>query len=764
MPIGNLQNKVSSSDVAKVKEKRNPPEYEAGFEPESSSEDFGNIFDDISFDDFDTPSSSQSENKEKVSVWDIFGSKPNNVNQQQQGSSLNVFDSTNSFGTFGQPAFGQSIFGQPQQTQPKGPDTLDKVMDAAGTSMKSIGKILLDLIKSVKNRTADDWGLYSRNVIITSGVVAGAGIVLGIIGLAGNIKPIKFGGLPLQLFISAMLLFGTGLIGISIAALRIASNSSYLKESIEQIPDVTINNSDADDIEIVDDEEESLDDILGDLFSSDDFTNEEVNTFEPKEEIKPNDNTVDYKEILDNVQAKVPMLSREVLFNTFKPFFPTNTTGFAERRRIPEDSDEFATIETLCLKALAAAAKTDLENIESQLEEAIETYFCYELRMKRVKGLNKLDDIAREMVAYFRESSTDASVTSQVDIEGDMYKIIINKGIQAIVTFGDIFTLPKVVDFYKNTKNILPCVAGITEGGEPVLVDAKYYDTVLIAGKQRSGKSWYLLSLLISMMLFNTPEDVVFLIIDPKESNLFKTLALMPHVCGLHSDTHVLEILDDVIRKEGARRKKLLADHQCDTIWALRNRAGIKLPVLYIVIDEVMTVLANLKDKEKEFFDLINVIISQLPSQGIRIMMVPHRAQGVVDKTTRSLITYTAAIRAENEVVLETLGIKKWDRPLINPGDVALKLQDVGKEFYVKGVAVTLEDEDNTEFIRNVAKAYYKMGVEVPDMRTLGSGYNGDENYIREALRLEADSTKVQFDIDDVSDINDSDINIDDLI
>ena len=36
-----------------------------------------------------------------------------------------------------------------------------------------------------------------------------------------------------------------------------------------------------------------------------------------------------------------------------------------------------------------------------------------------------------------------------------------------------------------------------------LLADAKYYDTMLIAGKPRSGKSWYVLSILMSLMLFN---------------------------------------------------------------------------------------------------------------------------------------------------------------------------------------------------------------------------------------------------------------------
>ena len=46
--------------------------------------------------------------------------------------------------------------------------------------------------------------------------------------------------------------------------------------------------------------------------------------------------------------------------------------------------------------------------------------------------------------------------------------------------------------------------------------------------------------------------------------------------------------MEDIINNEGARRKKLLSDHKCDDIWVMGK--GIKLPVLYLFIDEVITV------------------------------------------------------------------------------------------------------------------------------------------------------------------------------
>lgn len=798
MPIGDLRNKVSSSDVEKIKSKRNPPEYEMGFEP-SDDDDEEISFSDL-FDDIESDSGSPSESPRPKSALEIAGLEPPQPASHPGGSlggslgssiggpvggppairfgtpsggfgsSIGGFGPPRPFGLgqpgspvgshpggFGSPFGSSSSFGGAQQDKQ---DAMDKALDSAGDAIVSLGKLFVNAVKSVGSRTADDWGLYCRNIVFTSLGLSAVAMIIWFIGIASGIEAFSFWRLPFQLIVTSLLSLGTGLIGLGSAAFALLTQDDPSKVTIQQLDDVVDERGNT-----VASYEEDLDAALDDLLDGIEDDSEELEKFdeefeetsddeEQQEEIFESniEREIDFAKNLENVPENVPVLSRELLFTTFKPFFPQNTPGFSKRRVIDPDSDEFATLETICLKALAAANKCELEEINSSLESAVETYFCYELRIKRVRGLNKLEDIEREITAYFRESSDDISVSSTVDLEGDFYKVVVNKGVNAIVTFGDIFTLKEVVDFYLNPKNVLPVVAGITESGKPVLVDAKHYNTILIAGKPRSGKSWYVLSIIMSLMMFNTPEDVVFLLIDPKESTLFKTLALMPHVCGLHNDENILQVLRDVIECEGARRKKLLADHKCDDIWDLRKRKGIKLPVLYIVIDEVMTVVSNLGDKSKEFFELMKVIISQLPSTGIRLIFVPHRAQGVVDKTIRSLIDYVAAVRADAEVVKETLDIKKWDRHLINQGDTAIRLQGYGRGMFVKGAALTTSDSDNMEFITNIARSFYKMGVEIPDMRSLGSGYNRDEDSIREELELGSTTYRVQyadFNVDD---------------
>jgi hypothetical protein len=198
-----------------------------------------------------------------------------------------------------------------------------------------------------------------------------------------------------------------------------------------------------------------------------------------------------------------------------------------------------------------------------------------------------------------------------------------------------------------------------------------------------------------------------------------------------------------------------LDDNRCDDIWAL-NKKGIKLPVIWLVIDEFMTVIGDFDEKEdKDAFNIkLRTLLSQLPSLGIRLLFVPHRATGVVDKTQRTLLQFTAAVRADTDDVKDTLGIQKWDRALVKPGDIALKTSTMKNARYVRGAALTTEDAENTLFIETAAKAFYKKGVDIPDMSNLRVAYNRDEKYIQEelggqAIRVQYNAANILKDIED---------------
>ena len=760
----NLSNRVSSEDMQRVNDMRNHPTYEPGFEDggDSMFGDFDSGGDNSFGSSGDDLNSLFGDSSDGFGSSDEFGDSSGGFgdNSGGFGSTGGFGDSSGGFGSAG--GFGPSSpFGQQQQQQQ--PDTMDKIFDAGADAAKNIGEILVELFKSIKLRNADDIGYLSRNIVIGGSIAVGASLFLLLVGKIASFSILSASGVVGQTLLCGGLMLGSGTLGLGAAALVLAKTGDRERGGIDNIPDIpsgddnfteefeTNIGDELDDMFDMDldamlDAEEPLDGSTGDGWDDDD------ETFMPGSDVATEE--YDPSVYLENVQEN-SVINRQSLFTLFKPMFPKETPNFRDGNEIDKDSEDFNTLETICLKALANLANCQLEEVGSYLESAKDNFSSYELLLKRINKVKKTDELAREIETYMRESPDDDAVTASVALTGDFYKIVVSKGINSIITFGDIFQDQKCCDFFLNEKNKLPMVTGVDELGNVILEDAKNFDTMLIAGKPRSGKSWYVLSIIISLMLFNSPEDVQFCIIDPKESNLFKTIALLPHVCGLHNDEHILEILNDIIEVEAPRRKKLLADNRCDDIWALRQK-GIKLPVLYVVIDEYITVVNNLDADEKKDFNLkMQTLISQLPSQGIRLLFVPHRATGIVDKTNRTMLQFTAAVRADAADVIDTLGIKKWDRALTRPGDIALKSSTMKNAAFVRGAALTTSDGANTMFIEQAAKAFYKMGVEMPDMSKMRIAVNRDEDYIKS--QLQGTGRTLQYNADELDNLDNLD-------
>lgn len=740
-------NNISQDDMATVKGIKDPPEFDAG--------DFSNSSD--GFDSIDDGFFSDSEPEFSFDSLDSATSNTNNGQSNQSAAQI-----------WGDGGF----LGQNQQQEPQKESYYDKAFEASAEGMKSLGKTLIDMVKSFKNRTADDMGEYGTRLIKVGVIGIGAFVILSILGALTNVQFLKIQGFSGQGILAFGLTAGAGMVTLGWSAIQISKADKDSAPNFNSLPDAS---SLSDEEDYTDNYEDNLEDILSDLFETDDTSSEMDNDIDEDyqstgdyqssydggssfqlpdfEESRETDTEhMDYEKALDSVRAN-SVLNRHFLLETFFKFLPTNSPDFSKRTEMEEGTQEFLSLETMCLKAMANIMNCEISEVHSELRSAYETFFTYELRVKRVAKIKNFGELASEIEAYAREGPEDSTVTCTVDRIGDDFRVIISKGVTAVVTIGDCLREKEVYEFFDSEKHQLPMITGITDLGEVIVDDAKAFDSMLVAGKPGSGKSWYVLSILISFMMFNTPDDVEFIIIDPKEAYLFKTLALMPHVAGLHNDDNILAILDEIINVEAPRRKKIFDKYKCDDIWALRKK-GVKMPALYIIIDEYISVANRLGDAAKELNTKMQIIISQFRAHGIRMIFVPHRATGVVNKTNRTMLQFTCSVKGDPEDVKDTLGIKEWKKPLVSPGDIAVKTSNSGAAKFVRGAALTPSDDTNAELIQNMAKAFYKMGVEIPDLRYLKRSYTRDDDYIRSVLYNNGDSI-IQY-ADSIEDTNDN--------
>ena len=769
-----------------IENARNQPNYEGGFGDDGLS-DFS--FDSIPgmCEDYDGYSDGEPSG---------FGGGGSSFGEPSGGFGDNSgFGGNSGFGSFGDSGFNTNNngynpngYGDAQgQVQKKSWE--ESLGEAFGASFKSSWEVTKTLVSSVKNRVADDWALFANNLLIYSGVISGVSLAIWIISILVRV-PIKFTGLPLNALLSSGLGAGSSIMvlsGIASIITRTNDRSSRISPATVQEntndveTDSLFGDFDESSYENDDDFSNDIDSILDDIYLDGDFGyNDEDDEDEDDYSYGNSNNSSNSSnddlfsrmmnnygdsntssDISESVPSDVPIITREFLVNLFKGNLLSKNPTFSRVEDIEASDERFKNAENLIVSAYAAAAGKEVDEIATKvyLDSMKENLFSYDFMVKRPNSIRITEDKLREeLEAFFKSDKIDDNnpdaglVNATVTQERDKYRIIVTKpNMKEIVGLGDCMQKSDVEEFFKNTKNALPIVVGITERGVPILRDFKIFNSYMIAGKQRSGKSWYVASTVMQLQMFNTPEDVQFLYIDPKESYMFKSLALMPHCCGLHNHLHILDIMDAIINSEAPRRKRLLTDNKCETIWALREK-GIRLPILYVVIDEYMTIDSYLQKNVSVLKDQMNTIMSQYPSIGIRLLFIPHRAQGVVDKTARTLIDLAAAVKTEQSIVEETIDTKKWTTKLTMPGDIALRMgSDI---MYVRGPVLETSDESTISFIRQIAKSFYKMGIDIPDMTSLGMAYNRNEAKIKDELQLDGDnSLRVQYDANTI--IND---------
>src|SRR5438094_1461543 len=154
-----------------------------------------------------------------------------------------------------------------------------------------------------------------------------------------------------------------------------------------------------------------------------------------------------------------------------------------------------------------------------------------------------------------------------------------------IVTLGDIF------DDLPQTASPLSVWLGKDISGSAVWTDLARMPHVLIAGTTGSGKSGCINTILTSVLLRATPDEVRMILIDPKRIELGFYEAI-PHLLTpvVSSPKEAASVLRNVVAEMEKRYERLSAVRARslpEANRALRSRGEAQLPYLLVVIDEL---------------------------------------------------------------------------------------------------------------------------------------------------------------------------------
>ncbi|MFL5917179.1 MAG: DNA translocase FtsK [Gaiellaceae bacterium] len=257
-----------------------------------------------------------------------------------------------------------------------------------------------------------------------------------------------------------------------------------------------------------------------------------------------------------------------------------------------------------------------------------------------------------------------------------------------LVTLGDIF------DDLPATASPLAVWLGKDISGTAVWTDLARMPHLLIAGTTGSGKSGCINTLLTSVLLRSTPDDVRMILIDPKriELGFYESI---PHLLTpvVSSPKQASVALTNLVAEMERRYEKLSAVRARNLPEAnrtLRQRGEQTMPYLLVVIDELAD-LMMISPQAVE--DAVIRLAQKSRAVGIHLVLATQRPSvdvitGMIKANVPSRIAFAVSSQTDSRVILDQAGAES----LLGQGDMLFKPLGTSRLQRVQGAYVSEEE------------------------------------------------------------------------
>ncbi|MFZ2310656.1 MAG: DNA translocase FtsK 4TM domain-containing protein [Patescibacteria group bacterium] len=283
---------------------------------------------------------------------------------------------------------------------------------------------------------------------------------------------------------------------------------------------------------------------------------------------------------------------------------------------------------------------------------------------------------------------------------------------------------------FKNRKHNLMIALGKDVAGTSWIYDITRMPHLLVAGATNSGKSVCLNTIIISLLYQNNPDDLRFIMVDPKRVEL-PVYNGIPHL--------LVPVITDVAKTINALKWCL---NEMNSRYDILNKSGKKniqsyntdnpkekMPYIIFIIDELADFMMT---AGKEMEAAIIRLAQMSRAVGIHLILATQRPSvdvitGLIKANIPARIAFSVTSMVDSKTILDMSGAEK----LLGQGDMLLSTSELSKPKRIQGAYVSDEEiNDVINYIKEKSgEPEYLDGV--TDRQKVGgvAGVGMDGNY-----------------------------------
>ena len=267
----------------------------------------------------------------------------------------------------------------------------------------------------------------------------------------------------------------------------------------------------------------------------------------------------------------------------------------------------------------------------------------------------------------------------------------------------------------------LPLILGKDITGKTIIKDLAKIPHLLVAGATGTGKSVAINSLLAGLLMTKTPDEVKFIMVDPKMGVEMAIYNGIPHLLNpVITDVALTANALDWVISEMMSRYRLLKQMHAKKLSEYNAKMGFTaMPYIVVVVDEMADLMLS---TGIEVETKIQRLAQMGRAVGIHLILATQKPTvnvitGLIKSNIPGRMAFAVSTLIDSRVILDEAGAET----LLGNGDMLFKDQTTPKALRIQGTYTSTEDtesiiqkikeqvsEEDIEYSKELAKAMEK--------------------------------------------------------